>query len=117
MRLRFPLGLAISTLLAAPAFAQSATEGAPPPGSAQSGAASAQAEALKELQQLRAMREDLQRQMGAFDARIEKLETQLQAPPQAAQAAPPAATPEAAPANPAFSRFRALANAGQAPTK
>lgn len=60
----------LATLLATPglAYAQSSP---PPPDPVQ------QDRILKELQELRAMRQEMQRQMGNFDARIQTLESEL----------------------------------------
>ena len=78
-------------LLAAPALAQPQQEAAP--------TQPQQRSVQQELDELRAMKQDLQRRMGEFDARIEALETEMTgaAPVQAAQRA---TTPPAAPEQP-----------------
>jgi hypothetical protein len=56
-----------------------------------------QAQAAAELRELQAMKQDMQQKMGAFDARIQALESRLGVPPAASPAAAIAAAPAVTP--------------------
>jgi hypothetical protein len=115
MRLLVPLGL-MPTLLALPAYAQAPQTAPTDPAqaTAPSPSGDARAQELKELEQLRAMRQDLQQQMNTFDSRIEKLENQLQAGPQPPPAAAAAAPEPATSTGRAVAQIKALTGGGEA---
>lgn len=88
------VGLLLTTFCVSPAWAQdAATTPASPPAAT---VPPAREDITRELQELRAMRQDLQRQMGEFDNRIRTLENELLVPQQPALAGTTPPTPRGA---------------------